>query len=171
MTYLFIGLVLMMIIGPIIAILPSRSQKQIMQLRQSMMNRGVSVQLTEIDDPNPNQSKYQTSAGRQLPAKMKVAAYKKALLGATQAKQSSPWHVTRQAPIASEVVFVSDKDIPLPDEARNLLETHGRNLPLTTHAIAWDGRTLVVYWIEQGDLEQGEKVFTFLIEGLQCLAH
>ena len=41
MTYLLIGLVLVLIIAPIVSILPSRSQKQIMQIRQTMMGRGV----------------------------------------------------------------------------------------------------------------------------------
>ncbi|MBT5462826.1 MAG: hypothetical protein HOK39_02790, partial [Gammaproteobacteria bacterium] len=36
--------------------------------------------------------------------------------------------------------------------------------------IIWDGRQLNVYWVEQPDQQMGEKIFTFIEEGLQCLA-
>ena len=91
MTYLLIGLVLVLIIAPIVSILPSRSQKQIMQIRQTMMGRGVSIELTEIDDPEPNQAKYQTSTGRQLAAKLKVTMYKKTTTNREASQRVAAW--------------------------------------------------------------------------------
>jgi hypothetical protein len=41
---------------------------------------------------------------------------------------------------------------------------------MTVHQIIWDGRQLNVYWVEQPDLRMGEKIFTFIEEGLQWLA-
>ena len=76
MVYLFIGLVLLMLIAPIVSILPGKSHKQIMAVRRAAMARGISVELTTIDDPSPDQDKYRTSTGRALPAKLQVAAYK-----------------------------------------------------------------------------------------------
>ena len=68
MIYIIIGLVLLLIAAPIIAVLPSKRQKEQMKLRQQAMAQGISVELTSIDDPIPEQKKYITGTGKQLKA-------------------------------------------------------------------------------------------------------
>lgn len=170
MTYLLIGLVLVLIIAPIVSILPSRSQKQIMQIRQTMMGRGVSIELTEIDDPEPNQAKYQTSTGRQLAAKLKVTMYKKTTTNREASQRVAAWRVTcdfKSDPKMPQFQPVSSSAIPA--KAESLLQSRAVDLPESTAQIAWDGKTLAVFWVEQASSELAEKVFTFLDEGLQCL--
>ena len=58
MIYLIIGFALLLIIAPIFAILPSARQKEQMNMRRKAMAEGVSVELTSIQDPVPNQDKY-----------------------------------------------------------------------------------------------------------------
>jgi hypothetical protein len=57
----------------------------------------------------------------------------------------------------------------LPAKAESLLQSRAVDLPESTAQIAWDGKTLAVFWVEQASPELAEKVFTFLDEGLQCL--
>ena len=62
--------------APIIAVLPSKRQKEQMKLRQQAMAQGISVELTSIDDPIPEQKKYVTGTGKQLKAVLPVVAYR-----------------------------------------------------------------------------------------------
>ena len=172
MVYLFIGLVLMMLIAPIVSILPGKSQKQIMAVRRAAMARGISVELTTIDDPSPDQDKYRTSTGRALPAKLQVAAYK----GLSRLNSSSatlPAFQVQRTPDqdpSSPDAFHSITDASLPEACRTFLAQYASALPTTVQQIIWDGRQLNVYWVEQPDHQMGEKIFTFIEEGLQCLA-
>jgi hypothetical protein len=172
MVYLFIGLVLLMLIAPIVSILPGKSQKQIMAVRRAAMARGISVELTTIDDPSPDQDKYRTSTGRALPAKLQVAAYK----GLSRLNSSSAtlpaFQVQRtpgQNPLSPDA-FHSITDASLSAPCRAFLGQYAASLPTTVHQIIWDGRQLNVYWIEQPDHQMGEKIFTFIEEGRQWLA-
>jgi len=76
MTYFIIAIVLLMIIAPIVAVLPSKGQKARMTLRQAAMRDGISVELTQIEDPIPKQDKYISPTGRPLEPLLKVAAYR-----------------------------------------------------------------------------------------------
>jgi|TARA_B110000305_G_scaffold109588_1_gene123416 hypothetical protein len=172
MVYLFIGLVLLMLIAPIVSILPGKSQKQIMAVRRAAMARGISVELTSIDDPNPSQEKYRTSTGRALPAKLQVAAYKGlsrqgASPGALQAFQVQRTLGQDGSRLGA---FQSITDTPLSAPCLEFLGQHAGSLPDAVQQIIWDGRRLNVYWVEQPDTVMGEKIFTFIEEGLQWLA-
>ncbi len=76
MTYLIIGFVLLMVIAPIFAILPSAAQKQKMQLRKQAMASGIGVELTQIDDPIPKQDRYLSNTGKALPPRLSIVAYR-----------------------------------------------------------------------------------------------
>jgi hypothetical protein len=76
MAYLAIIVILLAIIAPIIAILPSRRQKEQMQLRKRAMADGFSIELTRIDDPDPDPQKYLSNTGKPLPRVMDVIAYR-----------------------------------------------------------------------------------------------
>lgn len=172
MVYLFIGLVLLMLIAPIVSILPGKSQKQIMAIRRAAMARGISVELTTIDDPNPNQEKYRTSTGHTLPAKLQVAAYKGlSRMGSSSGTlQSFQVQRTLDRETSSSGAFHAITDTLLPAQSLEFLAQHAVGLPATVQQIIWDGRRLNVYWVEQPDMMMGEKIFTFIEEGLQWLA-
>ena len=77
MVYLLIGGILLLIVAPIIRILPSRRQKEQMALRRTASSNGLTVELTHIDDPDPDPEKYLSNTGRPLPRVMAVIAYRK----------------------------------------------------------------------------------------------
>lgn len=76
MTYLIIGFILLLVIAPLFAILPSARQKEQMKMRREAMDKGISVELTSIQDPVPRQDKYLSNTGKRLEPLLKVAAYR-----------------------------------------------------------------------------------------------
>jgi hypothetical protein len=76
MAYVIIIVVLLVIIGPILALLPSKRQKQQIQMRKAAMNAGISVALTRIDDPDPDPEAYLSNTGKPLERVMAVVAYR-----------------------------------------------------------------------------------------------
>ena len=172
MVYLFIGLVMLMLIAPIVSILPGKSQKQIMAIRRAAMARGISVELTTIDDPNPNQEKYRTSTGHPLPAKLQVAAYKGLIRLQSSQVPAESFQVQR-TPGDGETrpgAFHTITETPLSGAGLDFLAQFAVGLPETVQQIVWDGRYLKVFWVERPEMDLGEKIFTFIEEGLQWLA-
>lgn len=76
MVYLVIAVILLVIIAPIVAILPSKRQKEQMSLRKTAMADGFSIELTRIADPDPDPEKYLSNTGKPLERIMSVAAYR-----------------------------------------------------------------------------------------------
>lgn len=75
MSYIIIAFVLLLVIAPIIKVLPSRADREKMNLRREAMRQGVHVEITKIDDPIPKQDKYITHTGRRLDPILNVTAY------------------------------------------------------------------------------------------------
>ena len=76
MAYLIIGIILLLVIAPLFAILPSARQKEQMNMRREAMGMGIGVELTGIQDPVPRQDKYISGTGKRLEPILKVAAYR-----------------------------------------------------------------------------------------------
>ncbi|MFT7219580.1 MAG: hypothetical protein ACI8Z1_001195 [Candidatus Azotimanducaceae bacterium] len=76
MVYVIIGVAMLFIIVPIIAVLPNPRQKAQMRMRAAARARGVAVELTQIDDPVPVQEKYISPTGQAMPPILKTAAYR-----------------------------------------------------------------------------------------------
>ena len=76
MVYVFILLTLLLIVGPIIAILPTARQKERMKMRMAARAVGVSVELTAINDPNEKQLGGVIEIGRRLSSTLKVVCYR-----------------------------------------------------------------------------------------------
>ena len=72
MVYVFILLTLLLIVGPIIAILPTARQKERMKMRMAARAVGVSVELSAINDPNEKQLGGVIEIGRRLSSTLKV---------------------------------------------------------------------------------------------------
>ncbi len=78
MVYLAIALLLLVVIAPIFAVLPSSRQKAQMALRRAATEARFTVELTRIDDPDPDPQKYLSNTGKPLPRILHVAAYRMA---------------------------------------------------------------------------------------------
>ena len=76
MVYLIIVFAILLIAAPIVAVLPSKRDKQRMQKRQTAMRVGISVEMTIIDDPDPDPQKYLSTTGKPVPRKLSVAVYR-----------------------------------------------------------------------------------------------
>ena len=76
MVYVIIGVALLFIIVPIIAVLPSARQKEQMRMRAAARKAGIAVELTSIEDPEPAQDKYISPTGRALEPVLKTAAWR-----------------------------------------------------------------------------------------------
>lgn len=76
MVYLIIGFAILLIAAPIMAVLPSKQDKARMKKRQTAMRAGISVEMTIIDDPDPDPQKYLSTTGKPIPRKLSVAAYR-----------------------------------------------------------------------------------------------
>ena len=96
MVYVFISLTLLLIVGPIIAILPSARQKERMKMRMAARAAGVSVELTAINHPNEKQLDVVMEAGRDSSPSLKLVCYR------LQRKRSKEW---RQFPRQAWRVF------------------------------------------------------------------
>jgi hypothetical protein len=77
MAYVIIIIILLVIIGPILSLLPSKRQKQQIAMRKAAMDAGVSVALTRIDDPDPDPEQYLSNTGKPLERVMPVVAYRR----------------------------------------------------------------------------------------------
>lgn len=161
MVYVLIGVALLFVIVPIIAVLPSARQKTQMKMRTAAREVGVQVELTTIDDPNPDQDKYTSHIGKKLPTRLNVAAYR------LQRKREQDW---RQLP---EVNWSLYRDLekswhwrsPPADEMHPelvaWLDNSTAQLPEDVEQVEENRYTITVYWHERtAGTEQ--QVFDFL---------
>ena len=171
MVYIIIVVVMLLILAPIIAILPSRTQKEKMAKRRAAMGRGVGVGLTQIEDPDPDPQKYVTATGKPIERKLSVACYElrrklplnwRTPLDIRWAVQQFPgeepallqrWHWTYQPSIESS-------------ELRDFLRETLPGLPSDTVMIEEAGGVVRYYWHEQGD----EQVVSSFLESCVSLS-
>jgi hypothetical protein len=76
MVYLIIAFAILLIAAPIMAVLPSKRDKERMKKRQTAMRAGISVEMAIIDDPDPDPQKYLSTTGKPIPRRLSVAAYR-----------------------------------------------------------------------------------------------
>lgn len=76
MIYLGIAFVVLLLVAPIVALLPSARQREQMALRREAMAAGLRTELTTIDDPDPDQDRYVSVTGKRLEPKLKCIAYR-----------------------------------------------------------------------------------------------
>ncbi|MCB1692900.1 MAG: hypothetical protein KDI19_09045 [Pseudomonadales bacterium] len=168
MVYLLIGGILLLIVAPIIRILPSRRQKEQMALRRTASSNGLTVELTHIDDPDPDPEKYLSNTGRPLPRVMAVIAYRKPV------KKPAEWRripavdwcvVRRQGGKATGLPEGWDWDVPLPAHANTKLASFvvGALTTLPDDAVKVEERSWIVsvYWNERGGVEGLNAIIDF----------
>lgn len=161
MAYVIIGIVLLLIIAPILAILPNARQKAQMAKRQQAMKQGVRVELTHLEDPDPDPGKYLSNTGRPLERKLAVAAYRIQRPRSVNWRQypSSDWQLD-QSKLEGWVWNIKPhRDIP-----NDLTEFVSEHLELMANDLANDLSidlvrveekkfTVSVYWHERGEVK------------------
>lgn len=168
MTYFFIGLAILLIIGPIFALLPSKRQKAQLALRKVARERGLSVELTQVDDPDPQPGAYISATGKRLPQVKACIAYR------VQRKRQDTWQklprvnwaIARRSETSYDLAegwswIDTDTDTLSPqfvETLKNLL----RLLPADTFKVDEVGSVASIYWTEQGDEGDVAAIHEFL---------
>lgn len=169
MTYLIIGFVILLIIAPIFAILPSARQKEQMRLRKQAMEQGIGVELTRIEDPIPRQDKYLSSTGKPLDPVLSVAAYRIARPKPRELRTSPQieWILERRAEKSSDLPgrwhWSQSKPNEIREEFEQFLFNELASLPDDVVKIQEVNYSLIVYWHESSS----EKGLTSIVRFLQ----
>jgi hypothetical protein len=155
MAYLLIGFILLLIIAPMFALLPSARQKEQMNLRNAATGKGIIVELTSILDPIPRQDKYISNTGKRLEPLLKVVAYR------VSRKKPRHW---RLQPSVDWGLERGDEDAPelpgtwrwnplksddLPLKIERFLVSELASLPDDVVKIDEINRVLSIYWHER----------------------
>lgn len=168
MAYFIIGFVLLLIIAPMFAILPSARQKKQMRFRKEAMGQGIGVELTRIDDPIPDRDKYLSSTGKPLAPILGVAAY-----SLTRPKSDewriSPridWILERKAEISPDLPghwhWHKSRPAEMSREFEDFLVRELPSLPGDVVKIQEVNDRLVIYWHELSNEEGFASLVAFL---------
>jgi len=169
MAYIIIVVVILIIVSPIIANLPSARQKQQMQMRKRAMAAGITIDLTHIDDPDPNPADYLSSTGKPLPRVMAVFAYRmpRRRNEANYEQPPSHWQLVRRGGQAAPALpagwqwqdtNLQQLNVPL----RHFLETRIAALPADVKRLEESEFIISVYWQEREDGVGLTKIIDFL---------
>ena len=170
MVYVIIGLVLLVVIMPLIAVLPSARQKEQMKMRDAARAGGVSVELTSIDDPNPNQDKYITQTGRAIQPVLQVVAYK------LQRKPAGDWrrlpaiHWCLKKTSDGGWQWSHEQNPAMSDALYEWLRRAVEDLPEDVEQVEESNDNLAVYWHERNPGSEAE-VIGFLKHGASLPLH
>ncbi len=166
MIYLGIALVVLLLVAPIVALLPSARQREQMALRRQAMAAGLRTELTTIDDPDPDQDRYVSVTGKRLEPKLKCIAYR------LSRPRPPAW---RDLPAVEwSLIRVKDggwrwQDAPSEALSRTLAEAIpgvAREMPADAVRIDESHYVISVYWLEQG----GSEGLDAIVTGLKTLA-
>ncbi len=165
MIYLGIAFVVLLIVAPIIALLPSAQQREQMALRRRAMSAGVRTELTTIDDPNPEAERYITVTGKRLEQKLKCIAYR--------LPRERPWNWRDLQPMKWSMSrgpdgWQSDEALPesTSDELRAAVDEALETLPDDAIRVDEEHYVVSVYWCEKG----GDGALDAIIESLKKLS-
>lgn len=170
MSYLVIGLILLLIIAPIFAVLPSARQKEQMNLRRQAMAKGFQVDFETIDDPDPDPEQYLSNTGKPLARVMRRAAYRYARRRPSDWRRlpQVDWSVVRR-PHADGVALPAgwDWDEPIhpamSNELEEFLRTNLVSLPNDVVRVEEKSYIISVFWNEEGGPEAVQAIIDFVL--------
>lgn len=171
MVYVFIGIVILLIIAPIIAVLPSKRQKEQMVLRKKAMGQGVSIEFVSIEDPDPDPDKYVSNTGKPLERVIQVVAYR--LLRPTPSEWREvpriDWCAVRRADSASGDLpsgWAWENDLPalMSNELKSFIANGLHKLPNDVVRVDEVRNVISVYWNERGGEDAVDVIIEFLKE-------
>lgn len=171
MVYVLIGVVLLVIIVPIIGVLPSARQKEQMALRRKAMAEGLSVELTRIEDPDPDPEKYRSVTGKALEPAMSVTAYR--ILRPTPRNwRQAPrvdWAVVRRAgapggELPPGWTWENELSKDMSNELKSFIANGLQKMPNDVVRVDEVRRVISVYWNERDGEDALNEVIHFLKE-------
>lgn len=168
MVYLGIAFVVLLIIAPIIALIPSARQKEQMALRRAARERGLRPELTTIDDPNPDADQYRSVTGKALPAKLRCIAYRcpRSRPDNWRSLPAIEWSVVRAGGSDDALPVGWRWEVALPeaasDELRSALTSGLASMPDDVIKVDESHYTLSVYWREKGGMDAFEQIARIL---------
>jgi len=178
MVYVGIAFVLLLIIAPIIAILPSKRQKEQMAMRRMAMSAGLSVELTRIEDPDPDPEKYLSNTGKPLERVMQAVAYR------CPRPRPSNWRrvpqvnwciVRREAANAPGLppdwAWEEPYDDRMSNELKEFFLQNLAGLPNDVVRVDEEKYVLSAYWNEHGDEQAVASIIEFLRGCSQVTPH
>jgi len=169
LVYLIGLLALLMIVAPIVAILPSSEQKAQMVKRKLAMADNLRVELTHIDDPDPNPEKYLSNTGMPLERRLAVKAYRLALRRPAEWREKPLNHwsfvrrlshssLSRTDPVNGFLIpGWESEDVPeegFSEEWRSFFEVRIPRLADDIVRIEEINFIVSIYWQEQGDVKE-----------------
>lgn len=169
MVYVFIAVVILLIIGPIIAVLPSRRQKEQMALRKRAMAEGISIEFTRIDDPDPDPEKYRSNTGKPLERVMSVVAYR-SIRPTREEWRRIPridWCAVRRADSAAPDLpagWAWENELParMSNELIAFIANELQKLPNDVVRVDEVRNVISVYWQERGVEQELNLIIQFL---------
>lgn len=172
MVYVLIGVAILFIVGPIIAVLPSKRQREQMAMRKQAMARGVSIEFTSIEDPDPDPEKYLSNTGKPLERIKKVVAYR-ILRPKPSGWRQMPridWCVVRAGDSPGDELadgWQWEKRLPPPEmsnELRSFLANRLQKMPNDVVRVDEVRFVISVYWNERGGEQALLEIMDFLSE-------
>ena len=166
MSYLIIILILFFVVAPIVAILPSKRQKQQMAFRQSARAAGVSVALVNIEDPDSDRDKYLSATGRPLPRDLACVAYRrprKKVISQIPLPVPS-WRVSRDKSLDNQLTWIETDTGDIDPIFLQFIESHLSDLPADVIRLDETAGLVSVYWHERSDEQGLAKLLGFLNE-------
>ena len=166
MSYLIIILILFFVVAPIVAILPSKRQKQQMAFRQSARAAGVSVALVKIEDPDSDRDKYLSATGRPLPRDLACVAYRRPRKKViSQIPIPVPgWSVSRDKSLDNQLTWIETDTGDIDPIFLQFIESHLSDLPADVIRLDETAGLVSVYWHERSDEQGLAKLLGFLNE-------
>ncbi len=159
MVYIIIGLVLLLIIAPIISIMPTAKQKAQMVKRRQAMANNIRVDLTRIDDPDPDPEKYLSNTGRPLERKCSVTAYRIPRRRPNGWRQAPPtdWAVDRVEGDNSLISVLGWRwngppDLKVSKDLSEFIVANLSNLPNDVVRVEEKNFIVSVFWNEVGEV-------------------
>lgn len=159
MVYVIIGVVMLIILAPIIRIIPSAKQKAAMAKRRLAMKEGIRIDITHIEDPDPDRKKYLSNTGKPLPRKLPVIGYRLPRARPDNWRDSGglDWSFERKSistemKVPWEASEAAQTDLPI--DLNAFLETNLSKLPADCVKVEEKNFILTIYWHERGEVSE-----------------
>tara|TARA_R110002073_G_scaffold6938_5_gene40187 strand:- start:4094 stop:4612 length:519 start_codon:yes stop_codon:yes gene_type:complete len=161
MVYFIIIVALLVIAAPILAILPTQRDKARMAKRKRVMGLGIGVEMTTIEDPDPDLKKYRSSTGKPLPRRLSLTAYRlrRRLAPDQTAEQFPGWTIVRfnargRAPLLGDWYWEADAPGNELNRVLGFLTANLAQLPLDVIKIEEKNQFISLYWHEDGEVQE-----------------
>jgi len=169
LSWIVIALVLLAAFGPILWLLPSRTDRRLAAMRARARTRGIHVEITHMPDVDADPTARVTAGGKRLEPTISCAAYH---LGMHREARAAPqWKLMRRRG-ATDPLDGWQWDSPRVDDAAYWQEVAAvvRELPADALACAADARETICWWRERVAAEHAESSVDRLADLLNKLA-